>query len=105
MASEAWKKCQLILEPWDGVWTEELLLHLTVGITRRRGSVWVMQSKRKILVECDQDGFEALVKPMFFRWWRPIFRIDGIPMHCREALRTLRGAVPVNDDGSLWEVK
>lgn len=101
--------CQAKL-PWDGRWTEGLLIELTGGQTRKKGEVTVRLSDpnhvgERVAIERDETRVDWDGRPAFQtirfdrkkRKWRDIHdAVDWLNDH---------GACPVNEDGrGVWKV-
>lgn len=89
------------MEPWDGVWTEELLRDLCGGVTRKTGEV-----KVSIVVGGwgRKPGREIITVKRTDKWDYSIRGSALVAVAAAVKLNEL-GAVPVNDNGKMWKVK
>lgn len=99
-------------EPWDGVWSEELLRDLTQGSTRLRGRIDVQirtgfRVTDQVRVERNSEGFDKEQPTWTPRREVKVYRIDGAMMTARAAVLWLnqKDAVPINEDGTRWKVR
>lgn len=101
-------------QPWNGVWTHELLRDLCGGITYAYG----VDGIRSINVACQRcELFKSERSGIYYgvgtleirRFGKCNFGIKGLPPlndiveYLTEWLTEVH-AIPINDDGSLWVV-